>query len=177
VLLFANLATALALALPGGTQASTTVLPQLPQIEAHNHEGEFGEIYLLIERALRCDCGCKLDVHSCQYQMQCGTSPVWSQRILAELEEGRTPEAIKAGFVVDFGASVLMAPPAEGFNLLGYLLPGTAILTVGMLVGLMVRRNSHRSERWEPARAPSSEEQALLEEELRGLKDDEESSW
>ena len=177
MLLFANLATAFALALPGGAQASTTVLPQVPQIEAHNHEGEFGEIYLLIERALKCNCGCNLDVHSCQYQMQCGTSPVWSQRILAELEEGRTPEAIKAGFVTDFGAAVLMAPPAEGFNLLGYLLPGTAILTVGMLVGLAIRRNSNRHEGLEPAVTPSPEEQSVLEAELRSLKEEEESSW
>lgn len=177
LLLLANLATAVVLALPAGAQTSTTVLPQVPQIEAHNHEGDFGEIYLLIERALKCNCGCNLDVHSCQYQMQCGTSPVWSERIRAELEQGMEVEAIKAGFLADFGPSVLMAPPAEGFNLIGYLLPGTAILTVGMLVGLAILRNSNRHEGLEPTKALSSEERALLEAELLGLKEEEESSW
>jgi cytochrome c-type biogenesis protein CcmH/NrfF len=32
-----------------------------------------------------------------------------------------------------------MAPPAEGFNLVGYLLPAFAILTAGVLVGLSAR--------------------------------------
>ena len=43
----------------------------------HYHEGELGEKWLILESSLKCDCGCGLDVHSCQFQMQCGTSPVW----------------------------------------------------------------------------------------------------
>jgi len=106
---------------------------------AHRHEGELGEKWMAIESALKCSCGCGLDVHSCQFQMQCGTSPGWSQRILASLEAGESEEAIKAGFVADFGGQVLMMPPAEGFNLLGYLLPAMAIVTAGMLIGLVAR--------------------------------------
>jgi cytochrome c-type biogenesis protein CcmH/NrfF len=177
VLLIANLATAVALALPGGTPVSRTVLPQIQQIEAHNHQGEFGEIYLLIEQALKCNCGCNLDVHSCQYQMQCGTSPAWSERIRTELEDGRTPKAIKAGFVADFGPTVLMAPPAEGFNLLGYLLPGTAIIMAGMMVGLVIRGNANRREGLVRIQDVSPEEQARLEAELRGLEKEEDQGW
>lgn len=106
---------------------------------AHRHEGELGEKWMIIESALKCSCGCGLDVHSCQFQMQCGTSPGWSQRILASLEAGESVEAIKAGFVADYGGQILMMPPAEGFNLLGYLLPAMAMVTAGMLIGLVAR--------------------------------------
>jgi cytochrome c-type biogenesis protein CcmH/NrfF len=109
-------------------------------IGGHFHDGELGELALVIERHLKCNCGCGLDVHSCQFQMQCGTSPGWSERIRRSLEAGESPEAIEASFVADFGMTVLMSPPPEGFNLVGYLLPSVAIITVGMLIGLGVRR-------------------------------------
>ena len=105
----------------------------------HYHEGEIGAKLLVLEQALKCDCGCGLDVHSCQFQMQCGTSPVWSQRIRAALEAGESPDVIEASFVADFGPEVLMSPPPEGFNLVGYFLPAFAIITAGMLVGLVAR--------------------------------------
>jgi hypothetical protein len=108
-------------------------------VSGHYHEGELGEKLMILETNFKCDCGCGLDVHSCQFQMQCGTSPVWSQRIQEELAAGRSVDVIKAGFVADFGTEVLMLPPAEGFNLLGYFLPAMAILTGGMLIGLITR--------------------------------------
>lgn len=109
---------------------------------AHVHEGELGELALLLERNLKCNCGCGLDVHSCQFQMQCGTSPVWSERIRRSLAAGETPEAIEASFVADFGPTVLMTPPPRGFNLVGYLLPAATIVAAGMLIGLLVRRGA-----------------------------------
>jgi len=112
--------------------------PNAP-VGGHYHEGELGEKLLILEQALKCNCGCGLDVHSCQFQMQCGTSPVWSERIRASLEAGQDIEAIEASFVADFGLQVLMSPPPEGFNLLGYFLPAVAILTAGMFVGLIAR--------------------------------------
>ncbi|MFQ5536301.1 MAG: cytochrome c-type biogenesis protein CcmH [Gemmatimonadota bacterium] len=159
-----------ALATPGSP-------PLARQLTGHYHEGELGEAYFRIEQDLKCNCGCGLDVHSCQFQMQCGTSPVWSQRILRELQAGKTPEAIEAGFVAEFGPTVLMAPPPEGFNLVGYLLPGLAILTAGMLVGLIVRRGTG------PATAPvaveelSEEDRRRLEEELRRIEEAESPDW
>lgn len=106
---------------------------------SHFHEGELGEKLMILETALKCSCGCGLDVHSCQFQMQCGTSPAWSARIRDALEAGQSVEVIQASFVADFGVPVLMMPPPEGFNLLAYFLPAMAIVTAGMLVGLIVR--------------------------------------
>jgi cytochrome c-type biogenesis protein CcmH/NrfF len=112
-------------------------------IGGHVHEGELGKLALMLEGNLKCNCGtCSLDTHSCQFQMQCGVSPVWSERIRRSLEAGQSPEAIEASFVADFGRTVLMTPPPEGFNLVGYFLPAFAIITAGMLIGLVVRRGA-----------------------------------
>jgi cytochrome c-type biogenesis protein CcmH/NrfF len=104
-----------------------------------------GQTFLDLEHSLRCNCSCGLDVHSCQFQMQCGVSPLWSERILRSLEQGESPEAIQAGFVAEFGGTVLMSPPAEGFNLVGYFLPSVAIVVAGMLIGLLVRGGNDRT--------------------------------
>lgn len=143
----------------------------------HYHEGEIGEKLMVLETALKCDCGCGLDVHSCQFQMQCGTSPVWSMRIREALERGESMEAIQAGFVADFGTSVLMAPPAEGFNLVGYLLPAVAIVTAGMLIGLMVRGGAGRNAPATPQGPVTDADQARLRDALRKLDAEESPDW
>jgi cytochrome c-type biogenesis protein CcmH/NrfF len=114
-------------------------------IGGHYHEGLTGEQALIIERSIKCLCGCNLDVHSCQFQMQCDTSPGWSQRIREEIEAGRSTEEIQAGFVADYGGQVLMAPPPEGFNLVGYFLPALTILAAGTLIAMIVRGNTRRA--------------------------------
>jgi cytochrome c-type biogenesis protein CcmH/NrfF len=111
----------------------------------HYHEGLTGEQWLIIEHKLRCNCSCTMDTHSCQFQMQCAISPGWSQRIKSELDAGRTPEEIEAGFVADYGLTVLMAPPAEGFNLVGYFLPAMAILVAAAVIGVLARGNMRRN--------------------------------
>jgi cytochrome c-type biogenesis protein CcmH/NrfF len=144
-----TLATALMLALAPAVRAQSTGPDHAgydPNAQAggHYHEGELGEKLMLLETALKCQCGCGLDVHSCQFQMQCGTSPGWSQRIRESLQRGESVDAIQASFVADFGTEVLMLPPPEGFNLLGYLLPALAIVTAGMFVGVIARGNATR---------------------------------
>lgn len=142
----------------------------------HIHEGPYAEAHLALEKAIRCNCGCLLDLHLCQTQMQCGTSPIWSQRILQSLEEGESEETILAGFASEFGPSVLMTPPREGFNWVGYLLPWVAILSAAGALGTFLRkrgrqagsgtdpdRNRLQPEEWERV----SQELARLDDEER----------
>jgi len=143
----------------------------------HFHEGELGELSLLIERSLKCNCSCGLDVHSCQFQMQCGISPGWSERIRQSLVAGESPEAIQASFVADFGMTVLMAPPAEGFNLVGYLLPSVAIVMAGMFIGLFVQRRAGRSERRVPVTELADGDAERLRTELQKLDEAEGPDW
>jgi cytochrome c-type biogenesis protein CcmH/NrfF len=127
----------------------------------HVHEGPLGDAWLKIEEKLRCNCGCGEDVHHCQFRMECGTSPGWSERILVSLQAGQTPEQIQAGFVADFGQVVLMAPPVEGFNLLGYFLPGVTILMAGALIGLVVRGGMGRAKLAPVAQLDPADEERL----------------
>jgi len=141
----------------------------------HYHEGALGDQWLLIERNLKCNCGCGLDTHSCQFQMQCGTSPGWSDRIRRELEAARTPDEVEAGFVADYGTQVLMAPPPEGFNLLGYFLPAATILAAGALIVVVARGNMKRNP--VPVRPVSDEDAERLRAEWQKLDEAESPDW
>jgi len=176
-----GIALAFALALPCSLTGQSTgpthagYDPSAP-VGGHYHEGELGEKLLVVEKSLKCSCGCGLDVHSCQFQMQCGTSPVWSQRIRASLEAGQDVETIQAGFVAQFGPTVLMAPPPEGFNLVGYLLPAFAIVTAGMLVGLIVRGGTGR-QALAPVESLTDEQSERLSAALKRLDETESPDW
>lgn len=149
--------------------------PSAP-IGGHFHEGELGEKLMVVESALKCNCSCGLDVHSCQFQMQCGVSPGWSLRIRESLAAGESVEAIKASFVADYGTQVLMLPPAEGFNLLGYFLPMMAILAAGALVGMVARGGATR-EAIAPAGELSEAEEERLRAAMQKLDEEESPDW
>ena len=51
------------------------------------------------------------------------------------LQEGKSDDEIYEFYVAQFGAQVLAAPPAEGFNLLGWILPFVAL---GLGAGVVV---------------------------------------
>jgi len=157
-----------------GSQSTSRLVPASEW--EHSHEGPYGEALLRVEKAIRCNCGCNLDVHTCQYQMQCGTSPEWSRRIYQSLEAGEADEAILAGFTADFGPNVLMTLPTEGFNWVAYILPWVALLAGAGVVGMVLR---HRG----PATIPdlsgpdmTPEGWSRIEDELRRLEEEERTS-
>jgi cytochrome c-type biogenesis protein CcmH/NrfF len=145
-------------------------------VGGHYHEGLLGDQLLVIERSLKCNCSCGLDVHSCQFQMQCDVSPVWSERIRRDLAAGMTPEAIEASFVADFGTQVLMAPPPEGFNLVGYFLPATVIIAAGALIGLVARGGMKR-EKFAPVGEIADEDAERLRTEMQKFDEAESPDW
>ncbi|MDQ5874059.1 MAG: cytochrome c-type biogenesis protein CcmH, partial [Actinomycetota bacterium] len=58
---------------------------------------------------------------------------------------GKNPEEIVAAFVAKYGEQILMAPPPEGFNLAGYLVPGAAVVAAGTLIAVvLLRRGRHQ---------------------------------
>ena len=72
--------------------------------------------------------------------------------IRRKLTEGKSKEEIIAYFVDRYGDSILGAPPPRGKNLLLWLLPVAAILTGGVAVGVIVRKN--RNQRSDADEAP-----------------------
>lgn len=77
---------------------------------------------------LACKCGhCTNTVSSCQ-MIGCGYATPSREKIAAAQKAGMSDQAIVDGFVKEMGLAALAVPPAEGFNLLGWLMPFIAIL-------------------------------------------------
>lgn len=101
------------------------------------------EVVKAIEHRLQCTCGCTLDIYTCRTtDFTCTYSPELHKEVLALMDEGKTPEEVIQAFVAKYGEDVLMAPKPEGFNLAGYVVPGFAILAVGAIMTVILRRRS-----------------------------------
>lgn len=97
-----------------------------------------------IERRLKCTCGCNLDIFTCRTtDFTCTYSPALHKEIVDLYTSGKREEDIVAAFVAKYGESILLAPKAAGFNLLGYLLPSALVLVAGTILGLVLLRR-HR---------------------------------
>lgn len=95
-----------------------------------------------IEHRLACSCGCTLDIFTCRTtDFTCTYSPELHREVVGLDRAGKTAQEILDAFVAKYGEKALMAPKPEGFNLWGYLLPGSAILLAGgALVAFISRR-------------------------------------
>ncbi len=101
-------------------------------------------VIIAIERRLRCTCGCTLDIYTCRTtDFTCTFSPALHKEVMAMYSDGKTPEEIIEVFVAREGEAILMAPPAEGFNLAGYVVPGAVMLAgVAALLAWVTRRRN-----------------------------------
>lgn len=97
-----------------------------------------------LEKRLRCSCGCGLDIYTCRTtDFTCTYSPELHKEIMGLWNSGKTADQIIATFVQEYGEKALMAPPARGFNLAGYLVPGVLILMLGaVLAWVLLRRRA-----------------------------------
>jgi cytochrome c-type biogenesis protein CcmH len=94
-----------------------------------------------IEQRLACNCGCTLDVFTCRTtDFSCTYSPRLHREVLALRAQGKNAQQILDAFVAKYGEKALMAPKAQGFNWLGYLVPGTAILVAGGVLAAVIGR-------------------------------------
>ena len=79
-----------------------------------------------------CLCGCVTTLNHCP-MLQCAEKEEMRGIIRADLQKGMAEPAILQDLVNHFGEKVLAAPPAHGFNLTAWVLPG-----IGLLIGLLV---------------------------------------
>ena len=97
-----------------------------------------------IERQIRCQCGCTLDVYICRTtDFSCQVSPAMHRDIISLVEGGYSAKEILNAFVETYGERALMAPPRQGFNLAGYLVPFVA-LGIGAIALTAVLRGMQR---------------------------------
>ncbi len=95
-----------------------------------------------LEKTLKCQCGCNLDIYTCRTtDFTCTTSPALHREIVGLWNDNRTADQIREEFVREYGEQALMAPKAEGFNLAGYFVPGIVMLFgIGILSMWILRR-------------------------------------
>ena len=126
-----------------------------------------------IERRLRCTCGCNLDIYTCRTtDFTCTYSPELHREIVGLVEQNLSADEVIAAFVEKYGGQSLMAPPKEGFNWAGYLLPGVAITLAGSVIGWVLVRRTRMSAAIAASAPPgglSTDEEARLRAELDKL--------
>jgi cytochrome c-type biogenesis protein CcmH len=89
---------------------------------------------------LACLCGsCNNTVAECQ-MLECHFSKPARVRIAALQAMGKSDSEIIDEFVAQYGKQVLAAPPAEGFNLLAWVMPFAAIGAGLAAIWLFIRR-------------------------------------
>ena len=105
-----------------------------------------------LEREIRCQCGCTLDVYICRTtDFSCQVSPAMHRDIISLVEGGYDAREILDSFVTTYGEKTLMAPRKEGFNLAGYLVPFAALGVGAVALTVVLRGMSRR-----PAPVPTA---------------------
>jgi len=85
-----------------------------------------------IGEGLICQCGCAQTVYGCNH-FECASRAEMNALIEKEIAAGKDETTILQDFVKQYGVQVLASPPAKGFTLAVWILPG-----LGLIVGLAV---------------------------------------
>ena len=129
-----------------------------------------------LEAGLMCMCaGCRAPMNNCPMAPNCHGLRAQEPKIDAMLAQGKSPDAIRAAFVTQFGDAVLLEPPDRGFNRLAWLLPyvmgGAGATALGFVAWKWSRRPADMPA-VATANAAPAEDAALnerLDDELRDL--------
>ena len=134
-----------------------------------------------LEQRLKCTCGCNLDIYVCRTtDFTCTYAPELHKEVVALRAGGNDPDAVVAAFVAKYGEQILMAPPPQGFNLAGYLVPGAVVALAGsILAAVLLKRGRRISAQSEavpvrstaPSHEPTSEDRERLSRALSRVQD------
>lgn len=103
-----------------------------------------------IGNEVQCICGCNAPLNQCP-MLDCAEKAEMRAFITKEIADGKSETAILQDISIRYGLQALAAPPAHGFNLTVWILPG-----VGLLLGLGMVVVIARRWRRKPAPAASS---------------------
>jgi cytochrome c-type biogenesis protein CcmH/NrfF len=86
-----------------------------------------------------CLCGCVATLNHCPHR-DCATVAEIRPIIEKEIAEGKDERAILQDLAIRYGVQVLAAPPARGFSLTAWILPGVGLLAGLSFVVVIARR-------------------------------------
>ena len=113
-------------------------------------------------------CGCVAPLNQCPH-VDCAEKAEIQAFIKKEIAEGKAETAILQDLSLRYGVQVLSTPPAHGFNLTVWILPGAGLL-VGLIVVVILVRRWRRKPALEPTPSPGSSDPKVLaavEEEMK----------
>ena len=126
-------------------------------------QGQSADRAKTLGNKIMCNCGCGDVAGQCSHPGAAFTGPCdVAKKELAELNTGlsagKSDGAILQGFVDEYGEKTLAEPPARGFNILAWMIPGIAFaLGLAVVVGF-IRYWRHRPVAAGPARPALSPE-------------------
>jgi len=88
---------------------------------------------------VQCPCGCVAPLNQCP-MLDCAEKAEMRAFIQKEIADGKDETAILQDLSLKYGVQVLSAPPAHGFNLAVWILPGVGLLAGLGIVVVIVRR-------------------------------------
>jgi len=92
---------------------------------------------------VQCPCGCVAPLNQCP-MLDCAEKAEMRAFIQKEIANGKDETAILQDLSLKYGVQVLSAPPAQGFNLAVWILPGIGLLAGLGIVVVIVRRWKHK---------------------------------
>ncbi|HMU61495.1 MAG TPA: cytochrome c-type biogenesis protein CcmH [Gemmatimonadales bacterium] len=130
---------------PGGADAGRLYNPNAVQQRAPTVGADNDAQIMELEKTLKCQCGCNLDIYTCRTtDFTCTTSPALHREIVGLWNDNRTADQIREAFVSEYGEQALMAPKAEGFNLAGYFVPGILMLAGIAILSMWILRRQRQ---------------------------------
>jgi len=89
-----------------------------------------------------CMCGCRQILTQCNH-VGCSVSTAMLKKLDQLVERNEPDDLVIQAFVQEYGPAVLADPPAKGLALMGYVMPGVALLG-GLTLVLLVLRHWRR---------------------------------
>jgi cytochrome c-type biogenesis protein CcmH/NrfF len=122
-------------------------------------------IFKSVSGKLVCQCNCLMILSVCNHE-NCPSGIPMRKQIESRIQQGWTEDQIIQEFVEKEGVKILSAPPARGFHLAAWIIPGMVAL-IGLLIIFFslkkLRKNS--SEQIHTSRNPDMDER--IEQELK----------
>ncbi len=116
-----------------------------------------------------CLCGCVTTLNRCPHpEAECAVQADMHKLIRKDLAEGKSENLILGDFVLRYSAQVLASPPAKGFDLAVWVLPGFGAIVGLVIVVLLIRRfRKPKGGPPTPVETPDPKVLAAVEEEMK----------
>ena len=137
--------------------AFTTIAQDQTEEKATSNSEEIESQMYELKTTLYCFCGCERMTYEICH---CGTAIQVKQEFRDALLKGKTVEEIRTDYIEKHGPKFLAIMPAEGINLLAYLMPVVILIAIGGVI-FVVRHHSRGN------KIPSAQPELQVSEELQ----------